>query len=257
MKVLACASEKGGAGKTTTVVNVAAALGEMGHRCLVVDLDSQGTASRWLGARDEGRRLLEALTEGAALLELVVPTPAVNVDLVPSGRQVGRAEPLLAGAVGADGAVKRALASLPRRWDVILLDCPPSLGLVTTAALTAAAGVLVPVEAHGLAVEGLVGILKTVHQVQEYTNPALRLVGILACRVDARERHALEVVEFLRQTYGDKVLQAIVRASVRLAEAPGHALPITMYDPSGRGAEDHRAAAAELWQRMQATEGRR
>jgi len=250
VRIYAVTNQKGGSGKTTTAVNLAAALGELGRRVLVVDLDPQGSASKWLGVKDDGARLLDVLTAGAPLADLVCASSAPDVDVVPSGPQMAYAEKRMAGEVGAEVILRGALDGLDvDRWHAVLLDCPPVLGVVTINALAAAAGVLAPVEAHMMAVDGLAALLATVERVRTRINPGLTIAGILPVRVDGRARHSADVVVRLREKFGDLVFKSVVRESVRVAEAWGFAQPVTIYDPKGRGAEDYRAVAEEFLQR--------
>lgn len=250
MRIYAVTNQKGGSGKTTTAVNLAATLGELGRRVLVVDLDPQGSASKWFGVKDDGGGLLDVLTAGAPLADLVRASSAPGVDVVPSGPQMAHAEKRMAGEVGAEVILRGALAGLDvDRWHAVLLDCPPMLGVVTINALAAAAGVLAPVEAHMMAVDGLAALLATVERVRTRINPGLMVAGIIPVRVDGRARHSADVVVRLREKFGDLVFKSVVRESVRVAEAWGFAQPVTIYDPKGRGAEDYRAVAEEFLQR--------
>lgn len=249
MRLLAVVNQKGGSGKTTTVVNLAAALGELGRRVLVVDLDPQASASSWLGVRDGGRGLLDVLlgdVPKVSLVDLVHVTDVPHVFVVPSSSWLVGAEKALASEVGAETVLRKLLGRLPASWDYVLLDCPPSLGLLTVNALAAVREVLVPVEAHVMALKGLAQLLQTVDVVKDRLSPDLRVSGILACRVDGRTRHALDVVDRLREHFGKLVFRTVVRENVRLAEAYSFAQPITVYDPRSAGAEDHRSLAHEV-----------
>ena len=248
MRTVAVVNQKGGSGKTTTTVNLGAALGEKGKQVLVVDLDPQASASDWLGVKDGGRGLLDLFTGDVGLPALVRPTGAMNVSVVPSSAWLVGVEKALAAEVGAEAILRRKIEHLSTKWDYVLLDCPPSLGIVTVNALTAAHEVLVPVEAHVMALKGLAQLLKTVDAVKERLNHRLHLSGIVACRVDLRTRHALDVVENIRSHFGDLVFRTVVRENVRLAEAPSFASPITVYDAKSAGAEDYRALALEVIQ---------
>jgi len=250
MRTFAVTNQKGGSAKTTTAVNLAAALGEKGKRTLVVDLDPQAAASAWLGAKDGGRGLLEVFTDNGNLEDLVRNTDVPGVELVPASAWLVGAERALAGEPGAETLLRHSLERLPReRWDFVFLDCPPSLGLLAVAALVAADGVLVPVEASTMALGGLAALLQTVERVREGLNPGLELAAILVCRVDSRTRLSQDVVERLRAHFGRTVLEAVVHETVRLREAWSFAKPVTLYAPKSRGAEDYRAVAAELLRR--------
>ncbi len=247
MRVLAVVNQKGGSGKTTTAVNLAAGLAERDRRVLVVDLDPQASASSWLGAGDCGRGLWNMFTGAAPLAELIRATGTDGVAVAPASQWLVGADKMLATAADAETRLRRQLEALPAgAWDYVLLDCPPTLGILTVNALTAAREVLITVEAHVLPLAGLVQLLKTVEVVRERLNPDLRVSGILACRVDARTRHAREVVEQLRKRFGDLVHQVMIRENIRLAECPSFGQPITRYANRSAGAEDYRRLAGEI-----------
>ena len=247
MRALAIINQKGGSGKTTTTVNLAATIGEKGRRVLVLDLDPQASTSSWFGITDGGKALLDVFSDNAELADQVQVSSALGVDVVPCSTWLAGAEKALSGEVGAESILARKLRKLPKdRWDYLLIDCPPTLGILTVNALSAADEVLIPVEAHVMALQGLAQILKTVQVVKERLNADLEVTGIAACRVDARTRHSIEVVERLRQRFGKLVFKTVIRENVRLAEAPSYAQPITIYDPRSFGAEDYRDLAAEV-----------
>lgn len=246
MRRMAVTNQKGGSGKTTTAVNLAAALGEAGRRVLVLDLDPQASASAWLGVKDGGRGLLDVFTEGRDLASLVHSTEAPGVDVVPSSAWLVGVDKALAGEVGSETILRRALERLPDRWDVVIVDCPPSLGLLAISALVGCPEVLVPVETRVMALAGLAALVQTLERVRERLNPELRLTGLLACRVDARTRLSQDVIGTMRERFGGDVFRAVIRENVRLAEAPSFGKPITLYDTRSAGAEDYRAAASEL-----------
>jgi chromosome partitioning protein len=246
MRRIALMSQKGGSGKTTTTVNLAAVLGETGKRVLLIDLDPQANATEWLGMKNDRRDLLEVFTDGRDLATLIRPTTAKGVDLIPSSEWLSGAEKGVAGEIGAEVILRRALDGLPPRWDVVFIDGQPSLGFLVISALAACHEVLVAVEASALALSGLAAVLRNVERVRERLNPEIRLAGLLACRVDARQRHDLDVVETMRERFGETVFHTVIRANCRLKEAPSFGKAITEYSPRSTGAQDYRAAAAEL-----------
>ena len=249
MRRIIVANQKGGSGKTTTVVNLAAAFAELGHRVLVVDFDQQANASEWLGCTDGGRDLLEALTDNVNLTDIVRDTNVEDVSLIPSSTWLASVERALANEPGAEMIFRSKLEKLPKKWDLCLIDSPPALGVMTISALVACNHVLVPVEASALALRGLATLTKTVSKVAERLNPRLVIDGVLACRVDRRRNLATDVVAELRARLGAIVLDTEIRENVRLTEAPSFTQPITLYAPSSPGATDYRSAAAELLRR--------
>lgn len=249
MRTLAVINEKGGCGKTTTTVNVAAALAEKGQRVLVIDLDPQAAASSWLGVRDGGRGLCEVFAEEEDLINLVRPANVPNVDIVPSSRWLGGVEKQLAQEAGAEAVFRNALRRLPPLWDVILLDCPPTLGIISISALNASDRAIVPVEASAMVVRALPNVLKTIDRIRDRLNPDLEIGAVLACRVEST-RHARDVVEVLRKRFQGQVLNATIRKTVRVQEAAVHCRPLVAYDSVCGGAQDYRAVAEELLSRL-------
>ncbi len=256
MQTIAVMNQKGGAGKTTTAVNLAAALALQGKKVLVVDLDPQANASGWLGATD-GKGVFEVLTGEKTLLEAVRPSSVPGVDVAPGSTWLVGAERTLSGEVGAELVFRKALERLPEKWDVVLVDCPPALGLLSVSALAACGEVLIPCEARTMALSGLAGLVQTLERVRERLNPDLELTGIVACRVDGRTRLSEEVVDTLRERFGKDVFRAVVRENVRLAEAPSFAQSIFDYDPRSTGAEDYEAVGKELLARSRGKHGQR
>jgi chromosome partitioning protein len=244
-RIYALANQKGGVGKTTTAINLAACLAEAGERALVVDLDPQANATSGLGMRANGTSSYDLL-DGAPLHELARHTAFANLDLVP-------AKPDLAGAVvelaqRGDGEryLTQALASGTSQYDFVFLDCPPSLGPLTVNALAAADRVLVPVQAEYYALEGLSQLLRSVEMIRVRLNPRLSIAGVLLTMVDGRTRLSADVERELRQHLGELVFRTAVPRSVRLAEAPSHGLPAIAYDRRSAGAEAYWKVAMEL-----------
>ena len=243
MRTIAVAHHKGGTAKTTTTVNLAAALAEAGHRVLVIDMDPQGSASAWLGVRDPELSVINAIHGQDSLAHLVYETTAPGVQLVPAspGLVVSGPDEETDTALG----FIRAMEKLPPLWDFVLVDCPPSLGYLGIAPLTVCEEVLVPVEAHVLAMAGLSSLMETIQRASTRLNPKLRVTGVLACRVN-RTTHSKTVVERLARRFPESFMRTQIRENVRLAEAPSFTLPITVYAPQSSGAEDYRALAAEV-----------
>lgn len=246
MRAIATVNHKGGSCKTTTAVSLSAALAETGRTVLLVDLDPQASASAWVGIRDGGRGLLDALLGGARLVDAVRGTDTPGLDVVPSSTWLLGAERALAELQAAEGRLARLLHDLPAQWDYVVVDCPPAIGALTVNAMAAVGELLIPVEAHVMALSGLAQLLKGVDAVRERLNSRLRIGGIVACRVDGRTRHCPEVVDQLRERFGELVHAAVIRENVRLAECPSFSQPITRYDPRCSGTADYRALAREV-----------
>jgi chromosome partitioning protein len=241
-------NNKGGSGKTTTAVSLAAAFGERGLRVLVIDLDPQGSATRWLGQEEAPDGLVEFSRGGMRVADLVVSTTAPGVDLIPTSPSLETSQDDDAERDTGMGIV-RSFARIPDYWDLILIDTPPVANYLSLAPLVVSDHVIIPVEAHALAMSGLASVVDSVQRARQRVNTQLNLLGILACRVNAT-LHAREIVARLRHEFGDVVLQAQVREGIRIAEAPAFRMPITRYAPGSGNAEDYRAAAVELLGRL-------
>jgi chromosome partitioning protein len=244
-KIVALANQKGGVGKTTTAVNLAACLAEAGERVLVVDLDPQANATSGLGESANGTSSYDLL-DGAPVEELAHATRFENLDLVPAQRELAGAAVELAREPSGETFLAEPLGPARATYSYVFLDCPPSLGPLTVNALATADRVLVPVQCEYYALEGLAQLLESVERVRGGLNPRLGIVGLLLTMADFRTRLAGDVAAEVRRTFGDLVFDAIVPRSVRLAEAPSHGLPITAYDPTSAGADAYYKVASEL-----------
>jgi chromosome partitioning protein len=247
--ILAIANQKGGVGKTTTAINLGAALGALERRVLLVDCDPQGNASRGLGCKPTAPHLYHALSGEVPIEETIRPSGFPNLDLVPTQRDLVGVEVEFVGETGWEGRLKGVLAEVADRYDTVLIDCPPSLGHLTVSALTAADGVLVPLQCEYFALEGISELMATVRRIQGSLNPRLAIAGILLTMYDDRTNLSREVAEDIRSHFTDKVYETVVPRNIRLAEAPSHGLPIFQYDIKSRGAEAYLAIAREFLRR--------
>ena len=256
-RTIAIANQKGGVGKTTTAINLGAALVERGHRVLLVDLDPQGNASTGLG-RDADRReatTYEMLVEEVALSEIVVRTGTEGLLLAPGTLDLSSADLDLAGDDRRTHKMRdrlEAFGSAGLDLDYVLIDCPPALNLLTVNALVAADAVLVPLQAEFFALEGLSQLMLTIREIRRGANPAIRIEGVVLTLYDRRNRLALQVEADARETLGELVFRTVIPRTVRLGEAPSHAMPVLSYDPASQGSAAYRALAAEFLERAAA-----
>ena len=244
-RVYALANQKGGVGKTTTTINLAACLAEAGERVLVVDLDPQANATSGLGERANGTSSLDLL-DGIPLADLAKPTQFSRLDLVPSRRELAGAAVELGRRPDGERYLADALAGAGEGYSFVFVDCPPSLGPLTVNALAAADRVLVPLQAEYYALEGLAQLVGSVELVRSRLNPRLALGGVILTMVDRRTRLSAEVTAEVRRHFGELVFRTAVPRSVRVAEAPSHGLPVTAYDRASAGADAYWKVAMEL-----------
>lgn len=252
-RTIAIANQKGGVGKTTTAVNVAAYLAERNRRVLLVDIDPQGNATTGLGVErgELETSIYDVLVEGVPAVDAVRPTRVEGLHVIGATADLAGAEIELVSRDGREHILKEALAGLVERYDYIWIDCPPSLGLMTLNALVAADGVFIPVQCEYYALEGLSQLMRTIGKVQASLNMGLQLDGIVLTMFDARTNLAIQVVDEVKKHFRGHVLSTIVPRNVRLSEAPSHGRPISRYDPRSRGAEVYRQLAEEILERRE------
>ena len=245
-KIIAVTNQKGGVGKTTTSVNLSACLAELGKRVLLIDADPQGNASSGSGAPAGEQTLYEVLLGIATAEKSIVTTDTPGMDVLPSDIRLAGAEIERVNMERREYRLRAALRGLESKYDYILIDCPPSLGLLTVNALTAANSVLIPIQCEYYALEGVRSLTDTVNRVKRGLNPALEVEGVLLTMFDGRTNLSLQVVAQVKKHFKSKVFATAVPRNVRLGEAPSHALPINRYDPRSTGAEAYRSLAREV-----------
>jgi chromosome partitioning protein len=250
-KILAVTNQKGGVGKTTTSVNFAASLAETGRRVLLVDLDAQGNATMGSGCDKHGvvKTGYDLLVGHADIRDVIIYAPEAGYDLLPGNSDLTAAEVELMRRDDRERRLRSALVYVQNEYDLIIIDCPPSLSMLTVNALAAAHGVLIPIQCEYYALEGLSALLETVEQVRAAINPELEIEGLLRTMYDARNNLSNEVSDQLQEHFGDKVYRTIIPRNVRLAEAPSHGMPVLSYDKNSRGAVAYLALAGEYVRR--------
>ena len=247
-RIMAFANQKGGVGKTTTTINLGACLAEQGYRVLIIDLDPQGNASTGLGleTRDLETTIYHVLLHDAPLEDCLVATAVKNLFVAPASLDLAGAEIELVPAMGRETRLKKAIDAISDQFDFVMIDCPPSLGLLTVNGLTAAHEVIVPVQCQYYALEGLGQLLRNVDLVSRNLNPGLGVSTIICTMFDSRTKLSSDVVGEVREHFGEKVCQTVIPHTVRLAEAPSHGKPIITFDPSSAGSKAYRAVALEV-----------
>ncbi|MBQ9068360.1 MAG: ParA family protein [Eggerthellaceae bacterium] len=249
--VLAIINQKGGVGKSTTAINLAAALGEQGKSALVIDLDPQGNTTSGLGV-DKGQvvnDIYSVLLGGSEIKEAIIPDVCKGVDLIPATINLAGAEVELVNEMARESRLKAALSSLRGVYDYVFIDCPPALGLLTVNALVASDKLLIPIQCEFYALEGVTKLLDSMKRVKTALNPSLDIYGVLLTMYDGRTMLAKQVAKEVLTFFGELVFEAVIPRTVRLSEAPSFGKPITEYDPTGRGAESYIALAKEVIER--------
>lgn len=247
---VAVANQKGGVGKTTTAVNLAAALGALEKQILLVDCDPQGNATRGMGVEAQAPHLYHVLSGECPAVEAIRPTEFAGVSMLPADRELVGIEVEFVGAQGWEHRLQQVLREIGENFDVVFLDCPPSLGHLTVNALVAADRLLVPLQCEYYALEGISELVATVGRVQAHLNPELRIGGILLTMYDERTNLSRDVADEVRRHFHDEVYKAVIPRNIRLAEAPSHGLPILQYDIKSRGADAYLELAREFLRRV-------
>lgn len=247
-RIIAIANQKGGVGKTTTSVNLSACLAHLGKKVLLIDTDPQGNATSGVGVNkgDVQQCIYDMLIDDAPLEEVIRPTKVENLHVIPATISLAGAEIELVSTISREVRLKHSIQETKDMYDYIIIDCPPSLGLLTINALTASDSIIIPVQCEYYALEGLSQLLSTIRLVQKHLNEQLMIDGVLLTMFDARTNLGIQVIEEVKKYFQDKVYSTIIPRNVRLSEAPSHGEPIIIYDPKSRGAEVYLELAKEV-----------
>ena len=247
-KIVAIRNQKGGVGKTSTAVSMASCIALDGRKTLLVDLDPQGNATSGVGVdkTQVERSIYHCLLEGTSVSEIILPTQIENLSLVPSNTDLAATEVELVGELGREGRLKKALSGLSSDLDIVIIDCPPSFGLLTINALTAAHSVIIPIQCEYYALEGLSQLVKTITLIKDNLNSALEIEGIVMTMADHRTKLTQEVIDEVRKHFGDKVYKTVINRNIKLGEAPGFGKPIFLYDKDSDGAKRYRELTKEF-----------
>ncbi|WP_413521905.1 ParA family protein [Brochothrix thermosphacta] len=248
VRILAIANQKGGVGKTTTAINLGASLAIIGHRVLLVDTDPQGNTSSGVGIKkaEVKQCIYDVLVGDVPLEDVIITSDVKNLDVVPATIQLAGAEIELVSTISRERRLENALETVSERYDFIIIDCPPSLGIITLNALTAANGLLIPVQCEFYALEGLTQLLNTVKLVQRHLNKNLEIEGVLLTMYDARTNLGQQVITEVKKHFGPQVYQTVIPRNVRLSEAPSYGQPAVIYDVKSKGAEAYIELAKEV-----------
>lgn len=247
-KIIAIANQKGGVGKTTTSVNLSACLAHLGKKVLLIDSDPQGNATSGVGVNkgDVQDCIYNILIDDVPVRDVILPTAIENLEVVPATISLAGAEIELVSTISREVRMKQAIRDIKDDYDYVIIDCPPSLGLLTLNALTASDSIIIPVQCEYYALEGLSQLLSTVRLVQKHLNEDLYIDGVLLTMFDARTNLGIQVIEEVKKYFQDKVYKTIIPRNVRLSEAPSHGKPIIIYDPRSKGAEVYLELAKEV-----------